>query len=73
MSALRPVLASLTEMGLEKVMTAFDMDFLSNVSVRKGYLRLLDLLDETEIIYGTYLWDPKYKGLDDFLNHNNQK
>lgn len=69
LSALRVVLTSLIERGLERIMIAFDMDFLSNDSVHKGFTSLLDLLDEMDILYGTYLWNPSYKGLDDYVNH----
>lgn len=70
LSSLRIMLSNLIEKGLEKIMIAFDMDFLSNESVHKGFMSLLDLLDEMDICYGTYLWDPSFKGLDDYINSN---
>ena len=48
-------------------MTAFDMDYLINPHVRAGQENLAHLLDQCGISYGTYLWDPRYKGLDDYI------
>lgn len=67
LSQLRPVLEELRAAGMEKVMTAFDMDYLINPHVRAGQENLAHLLDQCGISYGTYLWDPRYKGLDDYI------
>ena len=67
LSQLRPVLEELRAAGMEKVMTAFDMDYLTNPHVRAGQEDLTHLLDQCGISYGTYLWDPRYKGLDDYI------
>lgn len=67
LSQLRPVLEELRAAGMEKVMTAFDMDYLTNPHVRAGQENLAHLLDQCGISYGTYLWDPRYKGLDDYI------
>lgn len=64
---LEPVLHELQARGTEKVMTAFDMDFLTNPHVQSGYANLISLLSQTGLRYGTYVWDPQYKGLDDFV------
>ena len=48
-------------------MTAFDMDFLINPHVQNGYRELTKLLSGMGYQYGTYLWDPEYKGLDDYV------
>ncbi len=64
---LESLLATLKETGTEKVMTAFDMDYLQNPHVRDGYYNLTALLSKVGIEYGTYLWDPHYKGLDDYV------
>ena len=53
--------------GLKEVKTAFDMDLLTNIHVQNGYSYLLRLLGEMGFRYGTYLWDPRYKGLDDYI------
>lgn len=57
----------LMEQGTKQVMTAFDMDYLSNPHVQIGYQNLTNKLNELEIPFGTYLWDPQYKGLDDYI------
>lgn len=67
LTQLRPVLEELRAVGMEKVMTAFDMDYLVNPHVENGQENLAALLDQLKIPYGTYLWDPRYKGLDDYI------
>ena len=67
LSQLRPVLEELRAAGMEKVMTAFDMDYLVNPHVENGQENLAALLNQLKIPYGTYLWDPWYKGLDDYI------
>ena len=64
---LRACLEILREKGLKEIKTAFDMDFMINWHVQKGYNDLLYLLDEMGFKFGTYLWNPSYKGLDDYL------
>ena len=69
-NALKKLQASLETLrakGLKRVQTAFDMDMLTNPNVKNGFEELLALLDEMEFTFGTYLWDPRYKGLDDYL------
>ena len=53
--------------GLRRVMTAFDMDMLKNPHVQNSFNSLLWLLEGTGLKYGTYLWDPHYNGLDDYI------
>ena len=67
LSQLRPVLEKLQAAGMEQIMTAFDMDYLVNPHVQNGQENLTHLLEECGIDYGTYLWDPQYKGLDDYI------
>ena len=64
---LKASLETLRAKGLKRVQTAFDMDMLTNPNVKNGFEELLALLDEMEFTFGTYLWDPRYKGLDDYL------
>lgn len=66
---LRETLRYLQSHGTVQIMTAFDMDYLKNPHVRDGYYNLASLLAEMGLAYGTYLWDPKYKGLDDYVWH----
>ena len=64
---LKNTLEYLREQGTRNIMTAFDMDFLSNPHVQNGYSSLVSMLSEMDFKYGTYLWDPQYKGLDDYI------
>ena len=43
------------------------MDNCTNWYVQKGEDELLNLLAHMGFRYGTYVWDPRYKGLDDFI------
>lgn len=67
LTRLEAALADLRDQGLEEIKTAFDMDFSSNHHVRNGYNSLLALLGDMGFSFGTYLWDPRYKGLDDYI------
>lgn len=69
LSSLEEVLVDLQQRGTQKIMIAFDMDFLSNPHVQTGYCHLTELLSTLGFCYGTYLWDPHYKGLDDYLQN----
>lgn len=53
LSQLEPVLERLRECGTEKIMTAFDMDFMANPHVRSGYENLTRILDDNGFRYGT--------------------
>ena len=59
--------------GTTRIMTVFDMDYLKNPHVKDGYYNLAAMLAEVGIEYGTYLWDPQYKGLDDYVWHCRQE
>ena len=67
LTQLELILPQLRGQGVERIMTAFDMDFMENPHVQNGYKALVSLLSEAGFTYGTYLWDPKYKGLDDYI------
>ena len=64
---LEEALYYLREHGTSHIMTAFDMDYLTNPNVDSGYARLREMLSRVGMQYGTYLWDPQYKGLDDYI------
>ena len=66
---LKETLKHLQKNGTTKIMTCFDMDYLKNPHVRDGYHNLANVLAENGIEYGTYLWDPHFKGLDDYVWH----
>ena len=62
LSQLQPLLEELNAAGMEKVMTAFDMDYLCNPHVKGGYEQLTALLKKLGISFGTYLWDSPVQG-----------
>ncbi len=67
LTQLELTLNDLRQEGLVEIKTAFDMDFATNHHVQNGYNSLLQLLGDMGFQYGTYLWDPRYKGLDDYI------
>lgn len=60
-------LKELSGLGVRRVMTCFDMDYMKNWHVENAYRKLLQLLSGLDITFGTYLWDPAYNGLDDYI------
>ncbi len=69
-NALQRLEESLTELrtqGVREIKTAFDMDYITNCYVQSAYEKLMALLGRMGFRYGTYVWDPSYKGLDDFI------
>lgn len=64
---LQPLLLDLQKRGLEKVMTAYDMDLLDNPNVKEANIRLGEMLNSLGIDWGLYYWPREYKGLDDYL------
>lgn len=67
LTQLELALNDLRQEGLEEIKTAFDMDLATNHHVQNGYNSLLQLLGNMGFQYSTYLWDPRYKGLDDYI------
>lgn len=67
LTQLQMTLEDLRSEGLVEIKTAFDMDFATNHHVQNGYSSLLQLLGDMGFTFGTYLWDPRYKGLDDYV------
>lgn len=67
LTQLEAALSDLRTEGLLEVKTAFDMDFCTNQHVQNGYNNLLQMIDGMGFRFGTYLWDPRYKGLDDYI------
>lgn len=67
LTQLQTTLEDLRQEGLAEIKTAFDMDFTTNHHVQNGYNNLLQLLGDMGFTFGTYLWDPHYKGLDDYI------
>lgn len=64
---LEDTLKELIGLGVEHVMTCFDMDYLKNWHVEGSYTKLVKLLGGLDITFGTYLWAPDCNGLDDYI------
>ncbi len=67
LTRLEASLQIIIKLGVRHIMTAFDMDFMVNPHVQNGYWELISLLGRLDISFGTYLWHPEYKGLDDYV------
>lgn len=67
LTQLQKALEALRKEGMEEIKTAFDMDLATNDHVQNGYRSLTELLSQMGFHFGTYLWDPQYKGLDDYI------
>jgi len=67
LTQLEKTLLELRRLGVQHIMTAFDMDFLKNFYVQNGYAELTRKLCALGFRYGTYLWNPSYNGLDDYV------
>ena len=52
---------------VREIKTAFDMDYSKNHNVTKSYTKLTEMLESMGFRYGTYIWDPRFKGLDDYI------
>lgn len=64
---LEKMLSDLKDKGVQEIKIAFDMDFLMNPHVQNGLWNLMMLLWRMNLIFGCYLWNPEYKGLDDYI------
>ena len=64
---LETTLKELTKLGVRHVMTCFDMDYLKNWHVEAAYGNLVQLLGRLPLTFGTYLWQPDYNGMDDYI------
>lgn len=67
LAQLAEALEVLRAAGLREIKTAFDMDYSKNHNVKKSYAKLTALLESMGFLYGTYIWDPRFKGLDDYI------
>jgi len=67
LTQLTTTLTELRALGVKRIMTCFDMDMMKNYYVQNGYRALLQMLDGMGLEFGTYLWNPYYNGLDDYI------
>lgn len=66
-SSIQHLEATLKSLGVKHLMTCFDMDYLKNWHVEGAYTKLVELLGSMDLTFGTYLWDPDFNGLDDYV------
>ena len=64
---LKGAMEKLKEHGLREVKTAFDMDFIVNLNVQEALGNIRALLNELGLKNSAYVWDSRYKGLDDYI------
>lgn len=57
----------LRSFGVETIVDCFDMDYLKNPNVQKACEKVKEMIISAGFRYERKLWDPAYKGLDDFL------
>ena len=55
--------------GMNKVLIAFDMDYLVNPNVKNAMDNLKYKLDKLHLSYYQMTWDANYNGLDDYLKY----
>ncbi len=53
-------------LGVEKIYEMMDMDKRWNPNVRRAIIKLHDMLDNIGVEYEECLWNPNYKGIDDY-------
>ena len=70
LSHLRDVLQELRDRGVRTIYIGFDMDYISNPHVKSGREQLQAILEEYGFCYKTYIWNPYFKGLDDYVTRN---
>jgi len=63
----RRALRELEDLGIKKIMVAFDMDSLTNDNVRAARERVIEIGCEAGFEMTPLSWDPRYKGIDDLL------
>lgn len=63
----RRMLTELSEMGVKRIVVAFDMDRLINENVRSAQERVLQEGHDAGFEMSPISWDPAYKGIDDLL------
>lgn len=59
---------TLKELNPEKVVLCYDMDQLGNIEVQKALAKMQESIEsELDVAYQSFTWDPRYKGIDDYL------
>ena len=66
-------LRELGDIGIKKIMVAFDMDAIVNENVRAAKERVIETGCNAGFEMTPVSWDPRYKGIDDLLNAAKKK
>lgn len=66
-------LRELNDIGIKKIMVAFDMDAILNENVRAAKARVIETGCNAGFEMTPVSWDPRYKGIDDLLNAAKKK
>ncbi len=62
-------LLRLKEYGVEKIVNMYDMDYLTNPNVQKAMIKTKEMIITCGLKYQRYVWNPSYKGIDDYLKY----
>lgn len=69
-SAIDILIDYIVALNPKKVILAFDMDFKTNIAVKKALIKISRLIKLKGFNVEIKLWDDKFKGIDDFLMNN---
>ena len=67
--ALRPAFAQLRENGTTDIIEAYDMDKETNPHVQRACMNMIRIANEYGFQVHRLKWDERYKGIDDWLKH----
>lgn len=67
LSELEKILPILKEYGVEKISTAYDMDYIDKPEVKRAEEKMFFMIKEAGFLISKLMWDSNYKGIDDFL------
>jgi len=65
--SLPDILKTLQDKGTSQLKIAFDMDYIGNKHVEEACDKLEEMIYRLGFRYSRLVWDPDYKGLDDYL------
>ena len=65
--AVLELLTNLNKLGIKTIVEVFDMDKYTNMHVGKAVNKIRNQIKEQDFNLKTIKWDPKYKGIDDYL------
>lgn len=68
LSEFQKELPFLRESGVETIVCCYDMDYLTNESVRRAEKKMKIMVEKAGLSFSRLTWDKRYKGLDDYLH-----